>query len=273
MAATWTIFVAWLAGVRISVADPIAMFLAVWMLYAADRLLDARPMFHIPSQPGLEERHRYHHAHRNRFLAVILAASLPLAWLLYSLSAAVLQLYMLLVCLLSAWLLLVHARPASASSSAHRLPKELAVGVFFPAAVFIPTVARAPALRHALLPAAIAFACVCTLNCLFLFAWEHPYERNHAHFSTRLGARHLKHLTLLLIALTCAAAFRGIPRAHLPIHQRTALLACSLSGVLLWLLHGYRLRIPRTTLRALADLALLTPVPISLSLWLMRHCG
>ncbi len=249
------------------------MFLAVWILYAADRLLDARPLFQVPFQADLEERHRFHHAHRNRFLSAILAATLPLAWLLHTLDAEVLQLYVILVCLLGAWLLLVHARPSASASGAQRLPKELAVGIFFPAAVFIPVVARAPMLREALLPAALAFASVCTLNCLFLFAWEHPYAPSHAHISTRFGARHLGSLSLIPIALTGAALVPGLPQVHPLIHQKAVFLACGLSSCLLLLLHRIRHRIPRTALRALADLALLTPMPVALVLILVRRHG
>ena len=53
------------------------------------------------------------------------------------------HLYPILGALLFGWFLLIHARAATH----HRLPKELAVGIFFPAAIFIPTVARQPDLR------------------------------------------------------------------------------------------------------------------------------
>lgn len=272
VAACWVAFVGWCAGVRLSMLDPAAMFFAVWILYAADRLLDAKPLFQGPFVPALEERHRFHHTHRSRFLLGIVAAILPLMYLLHRTADAVLHLYVLLACLLSGWLLLVHARHAS-SASAHRLPKELAVGVFFPAAVFIPTVARAPFLRGSLLPGAGAFAGICTLNCLFLYVWEHPRKRTDAHASTRWGGRHVKLLTLLFtlatdgsfLAVATLPSSRQFSWATRFAHPGAILLACSLSGALLLILHAARFRLSATALRSLADLVLLTPVPI----WLL----
>jgi hypothetical protein len=271
VAAIWVLFVAWCAGTRLSLLDPIAMFLAVWILYAADRLLDAKPLSHRASVPGLEERHRFHYAHRTRFMTAMLAAVLPLTWLLHRTNDAALHLYILLACLLSGWLLLVHARPGL-SASAHRLPKELAVGVFFPAAVFIPTVARAPWLRSSLLPVALAFAAICTLNCLFLFAWEHPHRQGHAHATTRWGSRRLVPVgvTVAVLSTTAWGLAWLVPvsaaryTAALP-HGAAAFCACSLSAILLLLLHAFRHRLAPTNLRALADLVLLTPVPVYLA--------
>jgi hypothetical protein len=277
VAAVWTCFIAWSAGVRIARLDPVAMFLAVWMLYAADRLLDAKPLFTDPAPAHLEERHRFHHRHRGRLVPVLLAAFVPLLFLLHRTQEKVLHLYVLLAGLLGAWLLLVHARPAP-SAQQHRLPKELAVGVFFPAAVFIPTVARAPQLRASLLLPALCFAGVCTLNCLFLYAWEHPRNRVDAHVTTRWALRHLQvlALTFTLVADTVFFLASSVPNHRLlpalvPLHHPAAMfLACSLSGALLLILHAARLHISALKLRALADLALLTPVLIQLATALRR---
>ena len=42
VAALWTYFIARANHVQLSYAVPAAMFLAVWLIYAADRLLDTR---------------------------------------------------------------------------------------------------------------------------------------------------------------------------------------------------------------------------------------
>lgn len=278
VAATWTIFIGWSAGVRLRWSDPVAMFLAVWILYAADRLLDARPLFTEAFAPGLEERHHFHHRYRGPFFAVILAAALPLVSLLHHTSEAVLHLDILLASLLGIWLLLVHARPAP-SATAHRLPKELAVGLFFPAAVFIPTVARAPGLRASLLPDAVLFAGVCTLNCLFLYAWEHPRGRSTAHLTTRWAVRRLQALSLITSLSACALFVFAValPSEAQPhwwlrtAHPAMPLLACVASGALLLALHRTRGRLSPLTLRALADFVLLTPIPIMLGMYVSLH--
>jgi hypothetical protein len=298
VATLWTIFIARCSHLHLPWTEPAAMFLAVWMIYAADRLLDARlpdtpPLESRISPPGLETRHRFHDAHRTAFVTVIVFGCIALAALLHGIDPRSLHLYVLLATLLAAWMFLIHSQPFlfhSQSRLIHsrpvrhavtsRLPKELAVGIFFPAAVFIPTLARTtptpdaihflgPAaiwIRPNLLPTAILFACVCTLNCLCLYAWEHPTPRNHdlprtddlpqqqPHWTTRWATAHLTTIALVILAAsTIASVSRALPIA-LPA------LACSLSTAGLFALNLYRHRLSPIHLRATADLVLLTPL-------------
>ncbi len=259
VAALWTVFIARCAGLTLPWTAPAAMFVAVWMLYATDRLLDARPTADGRAPRDLEARHRFHHRHRAGFVTALSLATFLLAWLLHRTAPAALHLYTLLAALLGGWLVLIHARPMGHNS--HRLPKELAVGIFFPAAVFIPTVARAPHLRPDLLMAAILFGLVCTLNCLCIYAWEHPFPRNNAHWTTRCAARHLALLaTGTLLAAGLLSALRPVPPVELPA------LACALSTVILLALDTFRPRLSMVHLRAAADLTLLTPILLALLL-------
>jgi hypothetical protein len=180
-------------------------------------------------------------------------------------------------------MLLIHIRPLP-NGTTRRLPKELAVGIFFPAATFIPTLARtaptAAALhtlgwlanwfRPNLLPAAILFACVCTLNCLCLYAWEHPAKPTQnqaprvqdplssAHSTTRWATAHLTHLALATIALSILTAAICLPLQALT--TGLPALACALSASALLTLNTYRNRLTPIHLRAAADLVLLTPI-------------
>ncbi len=254
------------------------MFLAVWMIYAADRLLDARLLEANHLQSDLEPRHRFHHQHRATFVTVLVLGSVALAALLHRLDPRSLHLYVLLATLLAAWMFLIHLRPER-NGVTLRLPKELAVGIFFPAAVFIPTLARtsptpgaihflgsaANWIRPSLLPSAILFAAVCTLNCLCLYAWEHPTlrrqdfpsadaPRQQAHWTTRWATAHLTTIALvILVASTIASVSHAVPIA-LPA------LACSLSTAALFALNLYRRSLSPIHLRAAADLVLLTPI-------------
>jgi hypothetical protein len=304
VATLWTIFIARCSHLHLPWTEPAAMFLAVWMIYAADRLLDARllearplkarplearspdaaPLDSRISSTDLETRHRFHHAHRAAFVTVIVFGCVALAALLQRIDPGALHLYALLATLLAAWMLLIHLRPVPHSPSS-RFPKELAVGIFFPAAVFIPTLARTtptpaaihflgPAafwIRPSLLPSALLFAAVCALNCLCLYAWEHPTPRPQdpacvddpprtvdrtppAHWTTRWATAHLTYLALaILAASTLASISRAVPIA-LPA------LACSLSTAALFALNLYRRRLSPLHLRATADLVLLTPL-------------
>ena len=255
------------------------MFLAVWMIYAADRLLDARLLEANHLQSDLEPRHRFHHHHRATFVTFLVLGSVVLAALLHRLDPRSLHLYVLLATLLAAWMFLIHLRPER-NGVTLRLPKELAVGIFFPAAVFIPTLARtsptpgaihflgsaANWIRPSLLPSAILFAAVCTLNCLCLYAWEHPTPRaqdfpspddtprQQAHWTTRWATAHLTAIALVILAAsTIASVSHDVPIA-LPA------LACSLSTAALFALNLYRRSLSPIHLRAVADLVLLTPI-------------
>ena len=236
------------------------MTIAVWTLYAADRLMDSRLMaarlldHHPTHHEDLEARHYFHHLHRSAFLIGILLASIALATLLPHLEPAAIHLYLILGVLVSAYFILIHAK--APQSIAHRLPKEIAVGFFFAAATFIPTVARRPDLRLTLIPSALLFAALCSLNCLFIYAWEHPAS-HHTHLThaiTRIALRNLPLLTILLTFASLTLTLLG----HKAPWQITCTIA--ISATLLLLLHNERNTIPRVTLRAAADLALTTPL-------------
>jgi hypothetical protein len=263
VAALWTWFIARASRVGVPLISPLTMAIAVWILYAADRLLDARHL-NAPRTPKpdieLEARHLFHHRHRRAFLVGIALASVALVALLPILDPSAIRLYLIEGGLLGAWFVILHA-----TRSAHRLPKEIAVGLFFSAAVFIPTVARRPLLRPALLSSAILLAALCSLNCLFIYAWEHEdtcglaralrnWRARPAHSTTRLALAHLPALAVIITITGAALAlFHLASSSPVPI-------ACALAALLLLGIHCNRGLFSRTNLRAAADLALLTPL-------------
>jgi hypothetical protein len=255
IAALWVWFIAAADHIRLPASSIAAMFIAVWMLYAADRLLDTRMLDSQSRQEQhLEARHYFHHRHRTVFLAMILLASTALAPLLLRLSTGAIHLYLILGGLLFGYFILIHA-----TRSAHRFPKEIAVGIFFAAATFIPTVARQPELRLPLLPSALLLAMLCSLNCLFIYAWEHdperPFASDHpAHATTRFA---LRHLPLFAIAIVFAGTVLTVLSHRAPWQIA---LAAAVSAALLLVLHHRRHRIAPIALRAAADLVLLTPL-------------
>ncbi|WP_263381769.1 hypothetical protein [Granulicella arctica] len=246
VAALWTWFLARTNRVHLPATAIAAMATAVWLLYAADRLLDTRSS--IPQ--SLEARHHFHQHHRRAFSVGIAVATLILAVLLPTLATEAVRLYLIEASFLTGYFILIHA-----TRSAHRLPKELAVGLFFAAATFIPTIAREPALRLQLLPPAVLFAALCSLNCLFIYKWEHPNPTSSdTHPATRLALRYLVPIALtLLIASAIVTLFDLQTPWQIPA-------ATTLATIVLLVLHYYRHAVPSTTLRAAADLALLTPI-------------
>ncbi len=235
VASVWTWFVARASGVRLPWESVAAMFCAVWVLYAADRLLDAR------GTCGLEARHVFHRRHRVGFRWGIATACTALALLLPRMMAAAVRMDLFLGALLVGWFVVIH-------SGEKPLPKEFVVGMFFAAAVFVPTAARKPELRGGLLLPAVLFGTLCCLNCLFIFAWEHEgLGETRGHRLTVMAAQRVVWLGGGL-AVLCFAGGGAIPQA------------VGWSAGLLVGVHLLRGRVERTTLRALADLVLLTPI-------------
>jgi hypothetical protein len=250
VAALWTWFIASTNHIHLPASSIAAMFIAVWTLYASDRLLDARLLSLHPLDTGtLEARHYFHHRQRSAFIAGVLLASIALAILLPHLTPEAIRLYLILGGFVFAYFILIHV-----TQSAHRLPKEFAVGICFAAATFIPTVARQPHLRLSLIPPAALFAALCSLNCLFIFAWEHDSKHTITHPITSAALRYLPQFATTLTIAGLGLCFLD---RRTPWHIAAA---CTVSLVLLQLLHHYRRQIPAVTLRAAADLALTTPL-------------
>ena len=230
------------------------MFLAVWMLYAVDRLLDARH-----GGPELEARHLFHQRYGRFFMVGIALAAAALIPLLLALPWRLIRPELLLGALLAGWFLLIHLRSTrNRSAPPRRLPKECVVGLFFAAATFLPAAAFGAGTSSLLAPA-LLFAALCSLNCLFIYKWEHAGQcqpANRAHATTRAALTHLPVLTSALILLASALAL---------LHRDPLALACAVSAMgLLWLDRTP----PRSRLlhRAAADFVLLTPA----LLWLAR---
>jgi hypothetical protein len=274
VAAVWTWFLAASNHIQLPAVSIFAMAIAVWMLYAADRLLDARLLdrcadtnsipSRFPRHEKLEARHLFHYRHRRVFRGLLVLGSLALALLLPQLASASIRLYLFLGALLVGYFFLIHARQPNRLPKVPLVPlfsKELAVGFFFSAAAFIPTVAREPVMRLILLPAALLFALLCSLNCLFIHAWEHPHAAPSTHPATRLALNSLRGLTRTAVLVSLLlAALSPYSRGHLPPWPIPT--AIALAALLLLLLdHLHRShRLAPTPLRACADLCLLTPL-------------
>jgi hypothetical protein len=267
VAMLWTWFIAESTGVKLPLTSILAMGVAVWILYAVDRLLDARST----TDSHLELRHLFHRTHRSAFRAGILLASLALIFLVPRLTPAAVRLYVILSAPLAGYFILIHLqRRSSSARNLPRLPKEIAVGIFFSAATFIPAIAHNSALRRPLLPDAVLFGLACSLNCLFIYAWEHPLTAPalypEAHPATRLALRFLPFLAILAIAGGLGLAFCYSPQLTSGPAPWQLSLAISLSAALLLQLHSRRRNIDPTTLRAAADLCLLTPILLAFAL-------
>ncbi len=250
VAALWTVFLARSFHVTLPWPAPLALGLAVWMLYAADRLSDA-----ARNDTTLEERHRFHRNHRTAFLGLI-AGCVPLLALLVALLPAPLR---------RAWLLM--ALPLAAYAAAvhglrlRRVPKEHLVAIFFALACSAPEWAVAHTAWRVLVPVITMFGAVCWLNCAAIARWEHaPSTTMDA--VTAWTARYFRAATLLIAAMATAIALTT---------QRETGAAIATAALLLLLLDRVRSRLTPLTLRACADAALLLPLAYLPIIWLLAR--
>ena len=235
--------------------DPVnyaALFLTAWLIYLADRLADSRS---LPNDAPRSLRHEFCQKHQQSWLgalAIIAIVDAVIVW--RGISAGIAVVGGVVGALALIHLLLNH----SLGGAWPPLPlKEFAVGSLFASGTLV---ALFPVLRPVtavLAVSAMAFAALCTLNCISIAYWERELDETQGKvsFATRFPdlRRYLARLSFVLALASAVAA--TVCRAGAPIF-----LSISLSSLLLALLDFSREKINRDERTALADLVLFTPL-------------
>ncbi len=229
------------------------LFLAVWMVYFVDRCLDARI-----GRLEDTDRHRRHREISGLGWTIqggVCAVGLILAFQSLNregwLAAGVVGLAT------GIWFALTHLN----GSGAWWLPKEAGVGVVFAARVALQPWALTTLPGVELLVGGGVLAAVCVQNCASITVWESlPADRgNRRSLLNRWPgwSRHVSRVSLGLAALVATLAM-------LPLSDRWRGLEICATGSLLalWALGTGRPENRRRETRMLADLALLTPLPV-----------
>ena len=248
VAVVWTLAFAWTQQVRLPMWLVTSLALAAWSVYIGDRLLDARR-----ANTPLRARHHFHWRHRRLFVpAALTAALVAILLVVRSMPFAARERNSVLAAAALAYFTSVH-NPWNPSTNGKRtrIPKELLVGVLFTLASAIPTLTRTSGFRLDLLLEILCFVLLAWLNCYAIEFWES---------SPVAGARTVFLYAMTLAGSTLAAALVETA-AH---HSRPAAIlgAASASALLLAMLDRHRRSLSPTTLRAAADIALLTPVAL-----------
>jgi hypothetical protein len=238
--------------VAVDLVSGTALFLTAWLIYLADRLADS---YSLPNYGPRSLRHEFCLNHRQIWivtLAVVAAADAYLIW--RSISAETFLGGVVIGTLALVYLVLNY----SLGGAWPPLPlKEIAIGFLFAAGTLVALFPVLPPITGSLVLSGIAFACLCTLNCVSIAFWER--ELDEAQRKVSFGTRFPwfdRHLGKLSIAL----AF-GSGLAALICRDAAAVFACvSVSALLLALLDSFRERVGRDQRTALADLVLLTPL-------------
>jgi hypothetical protein len=263
VAVVWTLAFAWAFGIHLPLWVPMILALGAWSVYIGDRLLDA-----WRARSPLRARHHFHWHHRRIFVAVALVAfCVAMALILRYMPLAARGRNSILAAAAFVYFTGVHSRSdrSNAGTVARRFAvsfpgkfpvKELLVAIIFTLACAAPTWARTTA-HLAMLAPILGFAALAWLNCHAIETWETASEP-----ITRLLAKcssTLRTATLLAIVTIAASAISAA--LH---HPRPAALlaAAALSAVLLGILDRHQHRLSAITLRAAADLVLLTPLAL-----------
>jgi hypothetical protein len=256
VAVVWCCAFAASAGVRPPLYAPVALAIATWMLYVADRLLDVR---HARATEQLRDRHWFHGRHATALLAGLAIAALALGWIVArDLSRGVLRHELLLGAAVVIYFAAIHF-PIRRFAALHRIPsKEAIVGVIFALAVAIPAWTLAMD-STGLFAAVVGFAALCGLNCLVIETMEHSSAKR-----SQLPAGSEKLLLILAAGALALVAFRWRSA------QNLLLLSISISSLLLFALCRLRHRISSLAFRIAADAALLTPILFAPWLWMRR---
>jgi hypothetical protein len=235
--------------------DPVscaALFLTAWMIYLADRLADSCS---LPDQGPRSLRHQFCLDHRHLWIGALTVIAVVDAVVIWSsLGSEIFLAGAVIGALALIHLLLNH----SLGGAWPPLPlKEFAVGSLFAAGTLVPLF---PALRPGGFPmalSALAFASLCTLNCISIAYWERELDeaQRKVSFATRFSDldRQMRKISLALASISAVAA--------IIYREAAAIFGCvSASSLLLELLDSSRGRITRDQRTALADLILLTPL-------------
>ena len=255
VAVVWACALGWTAHVRPAAGTLAALALAVWAIYVFDRLLDGRAGFDSEANSPLRERHYFHWRHRRALVGLAAIAIAAAAWLvLPSLGPGALRSDGAVAAATLFYFGGVHSRTAALRRMLARagalVSREFVVGIIFTAGCVLPALT---ATRHgaadpiALAGPAGALAALAWLNVRAIGHWEGDAQ----------GGNGIRGPALVLAGLALAGA-----AALVPSQPRAAalILMAAASAFLLLLLDQVRDRLEPVTLRAAADLVLLTPL-------------
>jgi hypothetical protein len=208
----------------------VLLFLSVWIIYVADRVVDAL------TQRNSEPRHEFHRRHWRALLPVWIAALGCAAWLAWT------RLPWALFVQGIAMLIIVAMYFGFTHLSHRRWPKELAVAILFAAGTSL------AAWEHARtwidFATVVLFAMLCWINCAAIEVWESRGPDKWDEWPVRESA-----IAVGLIALIFLYNHRPILAG-----------AETASAFAFVLLDRAKTKLSPNALRVLADVALLTPL-------------
>ena len=252
MAFVWLWFFARTFRTPVHLGSAVALFLTAWLIYLADRLADASSL-----KPESPRSHRQAFCLRHREIwisALLLIGGFDLYVIWRCINAETFFAGAVVGILALIYLALNYPRGLIWRS----IPaKEISIGLLFAIGTLVALLPTVPPVNGAFLACALAFVCLCSLNCISIARWERELDR--AQGKVSLATRHpgfVEHTGTICAGLALASF------AAAPIYPAaTPILIClGASAVLLALLNAVPTRFGDDQRTALADLVLLTPV-------------
>lgn len=236
-----------------------ALGLAVWVIYAVDRLLDASI---LGSSPGkMEARHRFHLKHRKFFRAgVALASLVALALVLTRMPRAIFQHLLLGGVMVAGFFGLSMLSSQEGDDVPHA--KNILAGITF--AFGTAMTAHLYRYEYGLYDMFasrefVCFAVLCVLNISAIDLWEHAAR------SADLEIKASDELSLTLPLTLLGGASLAFALLDEEMTTRPFFYAILTGAALLYVLNRNRSRFSMDALRVLADAALLVPVLVFLA--------
>lgn len=252
VAVLWAWSFARAAELRIPVIAIAVLGLGTWLLYIADRLLDARS----PAHPALRERHFFHARHRRALLLASPVAGALLLGLICVMPPEARRDDTILFVVSMLYFAGVHLPVLRVR---RWFPREAAVGILFALATAIPAWSEAGSPHNQLRWFVLLFAGLCTLNCIAIETWERTTNT-------------ARSITVPAMAVCVAIASVLVVSGSQTARELEIAAAAFASAVALFMLDGlhrrWSERRPGPTdrapfllaLRVAADAALLTPI-------------
>jgi hypothetical protein len=261
VAVVWAALFAHASGGKLSAAEATVLVLAVWVIYVIDRLLDG---WTAKDRAALHERHHFCERHRFVLAGLVAFASGVLVWLTTEhLPGAEVTAGVKLGVILVLYMAGIHA---GHGRIAWVFPKEIAVGLLFACGATLPLWSRSIQFPWGACLPWILFGFLCALNCLSIECWENRPRsgdwRQPPHPFVRWADSHLNRVAAALAIAALTACFVRDPKDS----SISALLAVWLGALLLVFLNYVRTKLSPATLRVLADVALLVPAVVALTI-------
>ncbi len=247
VAVVWALAFAWAVGVHLAPWVSLLLAFGTWTVYVGDRLLDAHRAIRSQYLGALRERHYFHWRHRRSLVPLACAATaIAVALIGGRMPAAIRDRNSVLAAAALVYFSGVHSKARLPVWLRKLVSKELLVGLLFTAGCIAPVITRVHFMEWPFRACFVLFVMLAWSNCSAIESWE----------SSRVPSGVLRRTALLGIAAIAASVALAF------LNWRLSAVACSagISALLLSLLDHKRAEISPLTLRALADLVLLTPL-------------